>query len=114
MPAARPRFTSLPGRLIESPLTEQPVPPSPSRQSTEFQEAASPPDAPETEISVLIVDDEELLVKSCSEILSTEGYTVFSERRGKTALAAFHHHRPDIVVTDLMLPDMDGLTLLKK
>ena len=39
-------------------------------------------------ITVLIVDDEELLVKSCGQILSSEGYTVYTEGRGKNALDA--------------------------
>ena len=65
-------------------------------------------------ISVLICDDEELLVKSCGQILSSEGYTVFTEGRGKNALENVRRHRPDVVLTDLMLPDMDGLTLLKE
>jgi DNA-binding NtrC family response regulator len=68
----------------------------------------------EVPISVLICDDEELLVKSCGQILSSEGYTVFTEGRGKIALDNVRRHRPDIVLTDLMLPDMDGLALLKE
>ncbi len=68
----------------------------------------------EVPISVLICDDEELLVKSCGQILSSEGYTVYTEGRGKNALDNVRRHRPDIVLTDLMLPDMDGLTLLKE
>jgi DNA-binding NtrC family response regulator len=64
-------------------------------------------------VSVLIVDDEELLVKSCGQILSSEGYTVLTEGRVKSALEAVHRHRPDIVLTDLMLPDATGLDLLK-
>ncbi|HEX6371516.1 MAG TPA: sigma-54 dependent transcriptional regulator [Longimicrobium sp.] len=68
----------------------------------------------ESAITVLICDDEELLVKSCGQILSSEGYTVFTEGRGKNALENVRRHRPDIVLTDLMLPDMDGLTLLKE
>lgn len=68
----------------------------------------------EVPISVLICDDEELLVKSCGQILSSEGYTVHTEGRGKSALDNVRRHRPDIVLTDLMLPDMDGLTLLKE
>ena len=70
-----------------------------------------PSDAP---ISVLICDDEELLVKSCGQILSSEGYAVQTEGRGKNALEAVRRHHPDIVLTDLMLPDMDGLALLKE
>jgi DNA-binding NtrC family response regulator len=73
----------------------------------------TPPHA-EAPISVLIVDDEELLVKSCSQILSSEGYTVHAEGRGRSALEALRRYRPDVVLTDLMLPDMDGLALLKE
>lgn len=69
---------------------------------------------PTVPISVLIVDDEELLVKSCGQILSSEGYTIFKEGRGRNALESVRRHRPDIVLTDLMLPDMDGLALLKE
>ena len=68
----------------------------------------------EVPISVLICDDEELLVKSCGQILSSEGYSVYTEGRGKNALDSVRRHRPDIVLTDLMLPDMDGLSLLKE
>ncbi|HEX8905367.1 MAG TPA: sigma-54 dependent transcriptional regulator, partial [Longimicrobiaceae bacterium] len=65
-------------------------------------------------ITVLIVDDEELLVKSCGQILSSEGYSVHTEGRGRNALDFVRRQRPDIVLTDLMLPDMDGLALLKE
>jgi DNA-binding NtrC family response regulator len=65
-------------------------------------------------ISVLICDDEELLVKSCAQILSSEGYAVHAEGRGKSALEAVRRQHPEIVLTDLMLPDMDGLRLLKE
>ncbi|HVG44953.1 MAG TPA: sigma-54 dependent transcriptional regulator [Longimicrobium sp.] len=72
-------------------------------------------DAPENDIpiTVLIVDDEELLVKSCGQILASEGYTVFTEGRGRNALDVVRRQRPDIVLTDLNLPDTDGLALLK-
>jgi DNA-binding NtrC family response regulator len=75
-----------------------------------MSDAAEHADVP---ITVLIVDDEELLVKSCAQILSSEGHTVHTEGRGRNAMEAVKRHRPDIVLTDLMLPDMDGLQLLK-
>jgi DNA-binding NtrC family response regulator len=75
-----------------------------------MSDAAEHTDVP---ITVLIVDDEELLVKSCAQILSSEGHTVHTEGRGRNAMEAVKRHRPDIVLTDLMLPDMDGLQLLK-
>jgi DNA-binding NtrC family response regulator len=65
-------------------------------------------------ITVLVVDDEELLAKSCKQILESEGFQVLCEGRGRAALDAVQRYRPEIVLTDLMLPDMDGLALLKE
>jgi DNA-binding NtrC family response regulator len=72
--------------------------------------------APETQpsINVLIVDDEELLVKSCAQILSSEGYHVFTEGRGRNALDVVRRYRPEIVLSDIHLPDTDGMDLLKE
>jgi DNA-binding NtrC family response regulator len=72
------------------------------------------PPAAEQALTVLVVDDEELLVKSCKQILSSEGYSVLTEARGKTALDVIRRQQPDIVLTDLMLPDVDGMTLLRE
>lgn len=69
---------------------------------------------PDSPISVLICDDEELLVKSCGQILSSEGYHILTEHRGRNALETVRRHRPDILLTDLNLPDIDGLALLKE
>jgi DNA-binding NtrC family response regulator len=65
-------------------------------------------------ISILVVDDEELLARSCVQILGAEGYQVASEPRGKSALEAVRRQPPDIVLVDVMLPDMDGLEVLKE
>jgi DNA-binding NtrC family response regulator len=65
-------------------------------------------------LSVLVVDDEELLAKSCKQILTSEGFDVVTESRGKVALEHIRRHQPDIILTDLMLPDMDGMALLKE
>jgi len=65
-------------------------------------------------LTVLIVDDEELLVRSCARILEQEGYVVQKASRGREALDLMRRQRPDIVLTDLMLPDVDGMTLLKE
>ncbi len=72
------------------------------------------PSEPHPSITVLIVDDEELLVKSCGQILSSEGYTVHTEGRGRSALDMVRRHRPDLILADLHLPDMDGMVLLKE
>jgi DNA-binding NtrC family response regulator len=68
----------------------------------------------ESPVSILVVDDEELLARSCTQILTSEGYRVTSETRGQAALDVVRRTRPDIVLTDLRLPDIDGIALLKE
>jgi DNA-binding NtrC family response regulator len=65
-------------------------------------------------VSILVVDDEELLAKSCGQILAGEGYAVAIETRGGAALEYVRRHRPDIVLTDLMIPEVDGMALLRE
>jgi DNA-binding NtrC family response regulator len=65
-------------------------------------------------ISILVVDDEELLAKSCLQILGAEGYQATSELRGRAALELIRRQHPDIVLADLKLPDLDGIELLKE
>lgn len=65
-------------------------------------------------LTILIVDDEELLLRSCARILEHEGYAVLKAGRGREALDVMRRQRPDIVLTDLMLPDVDGMTLLRE
>jgi DNA-binding NtrC family response regulator len=65
-------------------------------------------------ISVLVVDDEELLARSCGQILTGEGYTVQTECRGSSALEVVRRQSPDIVLVDLMLPDIGGIALLRE
>lgn len=65
-------------------------------------------------VSVLIADEDELLRKSCSNILSSEGYTVHTEARGRSALDFVRRNRPDVVLTEFVLPDMDGVELIQE
>src|SRR5690606_24827877 len=62
----------------------------------------------------LVVDDEELLVRSCGRILEEEGYRVLVASRGMDALEQARRQRPDIVLADLMLPDIGGIDLLRE
>jgi DNA-binding NtrC family response regulator len=65
-------------------------------------------------ISVLVVDDEELLARSCLQILGSEALRLSYATRGRAALELVCRQRPDIVLSDLRLPDLDGLDLLKE
>ena len=69
---------------------------------------------PTVSLTVLVVDDEELLVRSCGRILEEEGYRVLVASRGMDALEQARRQRPDIVLADLMLPDIGGIDLLRE
>ncbi len=62
---------------------------------------------------ILIVDDEPLTRKSLFEILKFDGYRVSMASDGEEAFALINNGSPDVVITDLKMPKMDGLTLLR-
>lgn len=63
---------------------------------------------------VLVVDDEEHIVELARLYLSREGYQVDSLLDGAQAVSRFGHLKPDLVVLDIMLPGVDGLTICKE
>jgi DNA-binding NtrC family response regulator len=63
---------------------------------------------------ILIIDDEEIVRASCSRILSPEGYSVKTAGNGKKGLVLLESQAFDLVITDLMMPDMDGVEILRK
>ena len=64
--------------------------------------------------TILVVDDEPKLVKVVREYLEHDGYRVVSAGDGREALERFHEARPDLVVLDLMLPELDGLEVCRR
>ena len=62
---------------------------------------------------ILIVDDEPDMLENCSRILSRQGYSCVTAENGRAALALLEHEHPDLVLTDLKMPDVDGMTLLR-
>src|SRR5919197_6783680 len=63
---------------------------------------------------VLVIDDERHIVELAQLYLSREGYQVDSVGDGAQALARIAQLKPDLVVLDIMLPGMDGLTICKE
>lgn len=57
---------------------------------------------------ILSVDDEEDVTTLVSFHLRRAGYAVRTAATGRGALEAVAHHRPDLLILDLMLPDIDG------
>jgi two-component system, OmpR family, response regulator len=65
-------------------------------------------------INVLVVDDEAVLAEMVSMALRYEGWNIATAGDGTSALESARSQRPDVVVLDVMLPDMSGLDVLRK
>jgi diguanylate cyclase (GGDEF)-like protein len=62
---------------------------------------------------ILVVDDEEDIRLLLSNLLTSEGYLVFSAENGAEGFECFRHHEPDLVITDVKMPVRNGLEMLK-
>jgi len=67
-----------------------------------------------TPVRVLVVDDEPNLAEVLSSVLRHEGWDVQSEGTGTSAVRTGREFRPDAVVLDMMLPDFDGLEVMRR
>ena len=65
-------------------------------------------------MKILVVDDEALLVKGIRFNLQNEGYEVITGSNGLEAIKQVKEQQPDLVVLDVMMPEMDGLTACSK
>lgn len=65
-------------------------------------------------VSVLVVDDETELREFTEEVLSRDGYTVISARDGEEAWDLYRRKAPDVVLTDINMPKMEGTELLRR
>ena len=85
--------------------------------SGETRRAAQPPRmtrADGTPIRVVVVDDEDSLTDLLSMALRYEGWDVKIASNGQSAMAITREFRPDVIVLDIMLPDIDGLQVLTR
>src|SRR6266436_3064782 len=62
---------------------------------------------------ILIIDDSDALREEIANILEIEGFTVDTAKNGRLGLERMKAQRPDLVVCDLMMPEMDGYKTLK-
>jgi len=61
---------------------------------------------------ILLIDDDNALLKDMEEMLSLEGFTVVAARNGKMGLEFALQHRPDLIICDIMMPEMGGYDVL--
>lgn len=63
---------------------------------------------------ILVIDDEDIVRTSCSRALVPEGYEVKAAKNGLEGLKMISDEKFDLVLTDLKMPDMDGIEVLKR
>ena len=109
------RVTLLPG--IDS------IPPATTSSThvlEELEKERAPFETPSSQIGalkskkVLLVDDNEITLKLVSNILGSEGYRIITGNNGIEALKLALQEKPDLIVTDYLMPEMDGMMLIKK
>jgi DNA-binding response OmpR family regulator len=62
---------------------------------------------------ILVVDDKATMRRLLQEYLTEQGYTVTTAENGRQALFAARHEAPDLILLDIMMPEMDGYTFLQ-
>lgn len=62
--------------------------------------------------NILVVDDEPALLRAVERYLTRLGYDVSAAANGKEALAAMDDWSPDLLITDINMPEMDGIEVL--
>ncbi len=63
---------------------------------------------------ILLIDDEELVVKSIEKLLKKQGYEVLVCKNGEDALAKIKDVKVDLVISDIRMPGMNGVEVIKK
>ena len=63
---------------------------------------------------LLVVDDEEIALENLAYVLNKEGYDVVCLRSGSAALERLKHEEFHVVVTDLRMPKVDGMEIIKR
>jgi DNA-binding response OmpR family regulator len=64
--------------------------------------------------SVLVIDDDPRIRQLICMGLERKGYTVFEAANGRAGLKAFDAHQPDLVITDILMPDIEGIETIMR
>ncbi|PLY13071.1 MAG: DNA-binding response regulator [Sedimenticola sp.] len=65
-------------------------------------------------MKILIAEDDPNIRAGLDDLLSAEGYQVVTAEDGEAAIRAYHHHRPQFVILDIMMPKKDGYTVCRE
>jgi DNA-binding response OmpR family regulator len=64
--------------------------------------------------SILIIDDDDTVRDSCAVLLGALGFDVLTAPNGREGVGEFGRNRPDIVLTDVLMPQMDGIETIRE
>jgi two-component system chemotaxis response regulator CheY len=64
--------------------------------------------------TIMVVDDAMFMRKKCAQVLTQNGYTVLEAANGKEAVDTYKSAKPDAVLLDITMPDMDGIQALRE
>jgi DNA-binding NtrC family response regulator len=84
-----------------------------ANEPTADEPGAEPGDDRRRECLILVVDDRADNREAIAEAMERQGHAVLTASGGREALEKISAHAPDLVITDLKMPDLDGLELLK-
>ena len=60
-------------------------------------------------MKILVIDDDHMVRYTLSKILRNSGYEVVTAADGERGMTAFHAEKPDVVITDLIMPEQEGI-----
>jgi len=63
---------------------------------------------------ILVIDDEDLIRDLVKEMLEAEGYGVSTAANGKEGLRLYRKELPDLIITDIFMPEMEGLETIRE
>jgi DNA-binding response OmpR family regulator len=64
--------------------------------------------------TILVVDDDELMRANLIDVLTISNYEVYSAQNGKEALNVLDRQAVDLIITDIVMPDMEGIEFIKE
>lgn len=65
-------------------------------------------------VDVLVIDDNDLQLEYLDHLLQAHGYAVYTTNDSKNAITIIKSVKPRLIILDIMMPEVDGFTILKK
>lgn len=72
------------------------------------------PDTGKQPPCIMVVDDDESILELIARLLEPEGYRIITASNAQSALASFEKQQPDLLILDVMMPELNGLQILNR